>query len=363
MAEGLSETLLEWYQRNARDLPWRRTRDPYAIWVAEIMLQQTRVETVLPYYRRWMGRFPEPRVLAEASSDDIMSAWEGLGYYRRAHLMQRAAKKILTDHNGEIPRSQESLRHLPGVGEYTAAAIGAIAFDQDVIALDGNLRRVLARLMNLDLDPHSPEGKTRLADFARSLLPPGKASAFNQALMDLGATVCLPRAPACSVCPVAVHCRSFAAGTQIDRPVRRRRPPIPSVRRACAVLERNGKILLRQRPQGGLLGGLWEFPGVDVGDGDELEEGLRRELNGALGMDVDVKLRIGIYRHTYTHFRVAAHVFRCSCDGCEPSPKDEVLFRWVDVHRLQEKPMGKIDRRIANDLVGMSVTGRANQRS
>ncbi len=357
MAEGLTEMLLDWYQHNARDLPWRRTRDPYAIWVAEIMLQQTRVETVLPYYRRWMGKFPEPKVFAEASSDEVMSAWEGLGYYRRAHLMQRAAKKILTDHDGQIPRSQDDLRHLPGVGEYTAAAIGAIAFDQDVVALDGNLRRVLARALDMDLDPRSPVGKARLVAYATRLLPAGKASAFNQALMDLGATICLPRAPACGVCPISVHCRSFAAGTQMDRPVHGRRTPIPSVRRACAVVERRHKVLLRQRPQGGLLGGLWEFPGVDVSDGDELEEGLRQELKHALGVDVDIVQRIGIYRHTYTHFRVAAHAFRCSCEGCEPSSIDEVPLRWVDIHHLQENPMGKIDRRIANDLARMFAIG------
>jgi A/G-specific adenine glycosylase len=357
MAEGLAETLLDWYRHNARDLPWRRTRDPYAIWVAEIMLQQTRVETVLPYYRSWMRRFPEPRALAEASSDELMSAWEGLGYYRRAHLLQRAAKKILADHNGQIPRGLDDLRDLPGVGEYTAAAVGAIAFDQDVVALDGNLRRVLARMLDLDLDPRSPQGKARLVAYAESLLPVGKASAFNQALMDLGATICLPRAPACADCPIAIHCKSFAEGTQMDRPVRRRRAPIPFVRRACAVLARGDEVLIRQRPEGGLLGGLWEFPGVDVGDDDELEEGLHQELKRALGVDVDIVSRIGIYRHTYTHFRVAAYAFQCNCDGCEPSALDEIPLRWVAVHHLEQNPMGKIDRRIANDLATLPAVG------
>jgi A/G-specific adenine glycosylase len=357
MAEGLAERLFEWYRRNARDLPWRRTRDPYAIWVAEIMLQQTRVETVLPYYRRWMGKFPEAKALAEASPDEIMSAWEGLGYYRRAHLMQRAAKMILADHGGQFPRNPDDLRSLPGVGEYTAAAIGAIAFDQDVVALDGNLRRVLARLLDLDLDPRSPQGKARLLAYAARLLPPGEASAFNQALMDLGATICLPRAPACGECPISAHCVSFAAGTQMVRPVHGRRTPIPFVYRACAVVERRQEVLLRQRPQDGLLGGLWEFPGVDLGDGDSLEEDLRQELKKALGVHVDNVQRIGIYNHTYTHFRVAAHAFRCICDGCQPMSLDGAPLRWIDVHHLREKPMGKIDRLIANDLAGMTDAG------
>jgi A/G-specific adenine glycosylase len=357
MAEALVETLLDWYQHAARDLPWRRTRDPYAIWIAEVMLQQTRVETVLPYYRRWMEKFPEPRSLAEASSDELMSAWEGLGYYRRAHLLQRAAKKILTDHDGNLPRDPDDLQHLPGVGKYTAAAVGAIAFDQDVVALDGNLRRVLARLLDMDIDPRSPAGEARLITYASRLLPPGQASAFNQALMDLGAMICLPRAPACGSCPIAVHCQAFAAGTQLDRPVRRQRKPLPFVRRACAVLEQLEAVLIRQRPEGGLLGGLWEFPGVDVGETEALEEGLRQELRRALGIEVDIVRRIGIYHHTYTHFRVAAHAFECRCNGREPSPSDGNAFRWVDVHHLDERPMGKIDRRIANDLATTSAVG------
>jgi A/G-specific adenine glycosylase len=346
----LSEMLLDWYGRNARDLPWRRTRDPYAIWVAEIMLQQTRVETVLPYYRRWMDRFPDPGALAGAGSDEVLSAWEGLGYYRRAHLLQRAAQRIMTNHNGEVPRRPEDLRSLPGVGRYTAAAVGAIAFDQDVVALDGNLRRVLARLLDLDLDPRSPEGEARLMEYATSQLPKGQASAFNQAFMDLGATICIPRGPACEACPISAHCRAFAVGTQAERPVRARRPPIPSVRRACAVLERRGAVLLRRRPEGGLLGGLWEFPGVDLDDGQDLDQGLRQGLKQMLGVDVEIGRSIGLYRHSYTHFHVAAEAFRCNWDAGEPGSVGDAPLRWVPIARLEEKPMGKIDRSIANDL-------------
>jgi A/G-specific adenine glycosylase len=351
MSGGLTEALLDWYRRNARDLPWRRTRDPYAIWVAEVMLQQTRVETVLPYYRRWMKKFPEPKSLAEANSDDVMSAWEGLGYYRRASMLQRAARKILTDHDGEIPRHQDDLRELPGVGKYTAAAIGAIAFDADVVALDGNLRRVLARLMDMDIDPRSPEGERRMMSYASALLPSGQASAFNQALMDLGATICLPRAPECEACPIAVYCLAFAAGTQTDRPVRRRRAPIPFVRRASAVIERRGEVLIRQRSAGGLLGGLWEFPGVEVADGEELREQLCVRLRHELGVQLEVLRRIGIYHHTYSHFRVAAHAFQCRCDPCAASSFDGAPLRWVGIGDLEQSPMGKVDRRIAGDLV------------
>jgi A/G-specific adenine glycosylase len=357
VTETLTGTLLAWYRRNARDLPWRRTRDPYAIWVAEVMLQQTRVETVLPYYRYWMERFPGPKALADAGSDEVMAAWEGLGYYRRAHLLQRAAKRILTDHDGKVPRSLQDLLDLPGVGRYTAAAIGAIAFDEDVIALDGNLRRVLARLIDLELDPRSPEGESRLMSFATGLLPAGEASAFNQALMDLGATICLPRTPACGDCPISKHCRAFAAGTQAERPIRRQRLPIPSVRRACAILERSGAILIRQRPAGGLLGGMWEFPGVDLRDGEDLQESLRGGLDQMLGVHVSILGSVGVYRHVYSHFRVVAHALRCTWPEGEPASHDGAPVRWVSVDQLEASPMGKIDRSIARDLMAMIAGG------
>ncbi|HLC04876.1 MAG TPA: A/G-specific adenine glycosylase [Anaerolineales bacterium] len=350
MSNALSERLLSWYRHNARDLPWRRTRDPYAIWVAEVMLQQTRVETVLPYYQRWMDRFPGPKALAEADSDELMSAWEGLGYYRRARLLQRAAKRILTDHNGNVPRNLDDLRSLPGVGKYTAAAVGAIAFDENVVALDGNLRRVLARLIDLDLDPRSPEGEARLMACATSLLPTGQASAFNQALMDLGATICLPRSPACGACPIVNHCQAFASGTQLDRPIRKRRAPLPFVRRVCAIFERGGAVLIRLRPEGGLLGGMWEFPGMDLSDGQDLEEGLRHGLKEALGLNVEISRPLGVYRQSYTHYHVAAHAFHCDWDESETSALECAPIRWVDITQLEDSPMGKIDRSIANDL-------------
>jgi len=357
MPPSLTDTLLDWYGNHARDLPWRRTGDPYAIWVAEVMLQQTRVETVLPYYRKWMARFPNPKALAEASSDELMSAWEGLGYYRRAHNMHLAAEKILREHAGQFPQNPEDLRNLPGVGKYTAAAVGAIAFGADVVALDGNLRRVLARLMDLDLDPRSVEGEARLLGYATSLLPEGRASAFNQALMDLGATICLPRRPACDACPIAGFCRAKAAGAQMDRPVRGARAGLPSVRRVCGVLPRQRSVLIGRRPLGGLLGGLWEFPGGDTADNEDLEVALRRQVLGQLGVRVEDALPLGVYRHSYTHFQVTAHAFICAWDGSEPTAFEHTDLRWADVDQLAANPMGKIDRTIARDLKERAEAG------
>lgn len=357
MSPRLTESLLDWYRKNARDLPWRRTRDPYAIWVAEVMLQQTRVETVLPYYRRWMELFPGPEALAGATSDEVMSAWEGLGYYRRARSLQRAAMRMVSDHAGQVPRSLEDLQRLPGVGRYAAAAIAAIAFGQDVVALDGNLRRVLARLIDLDIDPRSPQGESRLTAFAAGLLPKGRASAFNQALMDLGATVCLPRSPECGACPIVSYCRAYAAGTQTERPLRKRRGPLPLVQRACAILERENAVLIRRRPEGGLLGGLWEFPGVDLSDGEDPEDALRRGLKDSLGVDAVIMRSFGSYRHSYTHFQVHARAFECHWDGAGLNSRDDAVIRWIDILRLEKSPMGKIDRSIANDLAAMHAAG------
>ena len=204
----IGQRLLDWYERHRRDLPWRRTRDPYAIWVAEIMLQQTRVETVLAYFERFMARFPTLADLAMAPLDDVLKAWEGLGYYARARDLHRAARQVMARDHNEMPRTPEALRDLPGVGRYTAAAVASIAFGYDAVALDGNLRRVLCRLFAIDDDPGRPKTQRALERLAELMLPPGRAGDFNQALMDLGARYCTARSPKCSICPVRPACHT-----------------------------------------------------------------------------------------------------------------------------------------------------------
>ena len=225
MPTRLASDLLAWYATNQRHLPWRSTRDPYAIWVSEVMLQQTRVETVVPYYRRWLKRFPTVERLAHARPQGVLAAWEGLGYYRRALQLRRTAQAVVRDYGGKLPRSMEQLRQLPGIGPYTASAVAAFAFGADEIALDGNLRRVLARLIDLPVDPRTPDGEARLLRQARRHLPSGKASAFNQALMDLGALVCLPRHPQCQICPLRWTCRArIRASRRLDPSAPSHRP-------------------------------------------------------------------------------------------------------------------------------------------
>ncbi|MEW6569013.1 MAG: A/G-specific adenine glycosylase [Chloroflexota bacterium] len=351
MAPSPGEALLRWYDHNARDLPWRRSRDPYAIWVAEVMLQQTRVETVIPYFERWMGRFPTVAALAEASPEQVLGLWEGLGYYGRARNLHRAAQRVVTEHAGVLPASVEALRHLPGIGRYTAAAIAAIAFGLDGIALDGNQRRVLARFFDLPHDPRTRDGERALLQLAAGLLPPGRASAFNQALMDLGATVCTPRAPRCPECPLRSGCLARARGTQGIRPVSPARQPLPHHRVSAAVLRRNGRVLIGQRPERKLLGGLWEFPGGKQERGESLEACLRRELREELGLRVRVGRRLGTFRHAYSHFRVTVYGYECLLNGGRPKALEHRQVRWVRIGDLGRYPMGKVDRAIAR-LIG-----------
>jgi A/G-specific adenine glycosylase len=350
MRHPLSKALLVWYGANARDLPWRRTHDPYAIWVSEIMLQQTRVEAVLPYYKRWMARFPDIHTLAAASQEEVLALWEGLGYYSRARHLHRAAQVLVAEHGGRLPETAAELERLPGIGRYTAAAIATFAFGADAIALDGNLRRILSRLFDLPLDPRTPEGERRLLAQAAGLLPRGRASEFNQALMDLGATICTPRSPDCLRCPLAQACLARARRTQAQRPVRARRRPIPHRTVAAAVLRRNGDVLVGRRPEGSLLGGLWEFPGGKQESGETLKACLRRELREELGVKVVVGEEIGAFENTYTHFRVTVHAFECRLASGEPRALDHSEIRWTPIARLGRLPMGKIDRAIARRI-------------
>jgi A/G-specific adenine glycosylase len=320
------------------------------------MLQQTRAETVIPYFERWMERFPTLAALASASQHEVLAAWEGLGYYSRARNLHRAAKMVMAEYGGELPHGKKLLQRLPGVGRYTAGAISSIAFGLDEPALDGNIRRVLARLFDVTEPARSPEGERRLWGLAAEHLPPGRAGEYNQALMDLGATVCTPRNPDCLRCPVAEFCQARLLGVQEQRPVEKPKPVIPHYIVTAAIVQRNGAeniVLIAQRPANGLLGGLWEFPGGKVQDGEDLPTCLRREIREELGAEISVSEPMGIYRHAYTHFRVTLHAFRCKLVGGEPTPIEVADVRWVTPEALADYPMGKIDRQIARKLCSL----------
>jgi A/G-specific adenine glycosylase len=350
MPSELARDLLSWYRDHGRNLPWRQTRDPYAIWVAEVMLQQTRVETVIPYFKRWMGTFPTIETLAAADREEVLAQWEGLGYYRRAHLIHQAAQLVVQEHDRRLPDDPAELERLPGIGRYTAAAIAAIAFNLDSIALDGNLRRVLSRLIDLDQEPRSAQGEAKLLEAGKSYLPTGRGAAFNQALMDLGSLICRSAEPSCSQCPVAEHCLAKQRGTQAQRPLKRTKRRIPHHQVTAAVLRRNGKVLIGRRPQGKLLGGLWEFPGGKRDNEESLETCIRREIKEELGVEIEALDRIGAYDHAYTHFRVTVVAFGCKLIRGRPRAIEHEEILWAEISRLDQYPMGKVDRLIAKDL-------------
>lgn len=348
----LASRLLAWYAEHSRKLPWRELPDPYAVWISEIMLQQTRVETVTAYYERWMQRFPTLQSVADASLQEVLAQWEGLGYYSRARNLHRAAQIVMEEYGGELPADLEALRELPGIGAYTAGAIASIAFRIDAAALDGNIRRVLSRVFNVSEPARSPAGERRLWNLAIANLPPGRAGDYNQALMDLGSQVCTPRNPDCPNCPIQDDCQAYALGIQEERPVRTPKPAVPHYLVTAAVIESGGEVLITQRPLDKLLGGLWEFPGGKVEAGETLEDSLQREIHEELEAEIRVGEPFGVYQHAYTHFRVTLHAFRCTLvNGSQPRPVQVHDLRWTPIEELPNFPMGKLDRQIATRLL------------
>jgi A/G-specific adenine glycosylase len=304
------------------------------------MLQQTRVETVIPYFERWMRLFPTLHTLAKTSERNVLNAWEGLGYYSRARNLHKAAKIVVDEHGGDLPRDLNELIKLPGIGRYTVGAIASIAFGMDEPALDGNLKRVYARLFDISDPIDSSNGEKQLWEIAKENLPKGRAGDFNQALMDLGAAVCIPKNPRCNICPMIGLCKSLQNGTQELRPVRRPKKEVPQYIHAAGVIIKGGKVLLAQRPSMGLLGGMWEFPNGRV-EGDPA-----KDLKKVLGLEYRLKVRkkeaLGVIQQAYTHFKVTVHVFRCELVSMPGNN-----LRWVSIRNLEKYPMGKVDRRIA----------------
>jgi A/G-specific adenine glycosylase len=297
---ALRAALLAAYDRDARDLPWRRDTDPYRILVSEVMLQQTRVETVTGYYDAWLDRFPSTEALASASEDEVLKAWEGLGYYRRARNLHRAARMVREELGGQIPTTVEGLRQLPGVGEYTAGAVASIAFAVPAPAVDGNVTRVLARLF----DEPGPR-PAWLRETAAALVDPERPGDWNQALMELGATVCTPRSPKCDACPVSDQCAARAAGTQLERPEPKPARPTPRAVIALAVIHDGRRVLLERRARGGLLGGMWAFPEHRLSDETDPKPAAERAVQALVverDLDpVDEPVELPECRHRFTH--------------------------------------------------------------
>jgi A/G-specific adenine glycosylase len=346
----ITNNLLGWYRRSHRDLPWRRTRDPYRIWVSEVMLQQTQVATVIPYYERFLARFPDIAALAAAELDEVLKLWEGLGYYARARNLHAAAREVVATLGGSVPRDPAVFRSLRGVGDYIGAAVPSIAFGEPCVVVDGNVKRVIARLFAIDDSADRPAGTRRVRDHAQALLAPDAAGDFNQALMELGALICKPTAPLCGVCPVAESCAAFAAGAAESYPVRDARRAVPTQHIAIGVVERDGRVLITRRKESGMLGGLWEFPGGKIDGGESPEDACRREIREEVSLDVEVGERIATVRHAYTHLRVEIDVFACRYTGGEVVLDGPTDHRWILLEETERYAFPKANHKFLKIL-------------
>lgn len=351
------ETLLNWYRCHGRSLPWRTTRDPYRIWLSEVMLQQTGVQTVIPYYETFLQNFPSVEALASAPIDKVIALWAGLGYYSRARNLHAAAVKICEEHAGCFPEDLAELMALPGVGRSTAGAIRSIAFDRKGPILDGNVRRVLCRLYALDADPRSSHSEKKLWQWAEALTPEDAAHDYAQAIMDFGATLCVPHQPKCEQCPMTGCCAAFAQGLQQQLPLKRQKKKIPRRQEIALLACFDGCYAVRQRPLRGMLAGLWEFPTLQYTQPLSAAqlEAQAVALAGLAGQENAV-VAMGKVTHVYSHFRADVHIFKVCPQALKRHHFENCL--WVDTEQLQALPLHGSHKKIMQTLI-VNVDGES----
>jgi len=353
--QALRRQLLAWFRRYQRDMPWRRTRDPYRIWVSEVMLQQTQVPTVVGYYERFLAQFPTVEALAAAPEQAVLKVWQGLGYYRRARHLQAAARVVVERCGGRVPDDPEAFGRLPGVGRYTTGAVLSIAFGRRLAAMDGNAVRVLARWFAVTEPVTDVHVQRALWQVAEAMVPARAPGDWNQAVMELGSEVCTPRRPLCVTCPVGRRCLAAARGLQGRVPVRARRKAVPHIEVGLGIVWRRGRVLLCKRRADAMLGGLWEFPGGKREEGESVEACIRRELREECGLEVTVGESLVDVNHAYTHLRVTLRVYHCQAGagrvrrlGCDNA-------RWVRPEAIADYPLPAADVRILEAL-GVSAS-------
>jgi A/G-specific adenine glycosylase len=341
---ALQRKLLAWFRRAARDLPWRRTRDLYAIWISEIMLQQTQVATVIPYWQRFLACFPDARSLAAADEQEVLRLWEGLGYYRRARQLHAAARHVVARHDGQFPTDLESVLALPGIGRYTAGAILSIGLDQRLPILEANTIRVLSRLIAFEEDPASAAGQRALWSSAEAILPARQCGALNQALMELGSEICTPQAPACGRCPVAALCQARQRNLVGRIPKRPNPTRYEDVTEIAVVIRDRGRVLLRHCQRGERWAGLWDFPRFAATGASSHQEQIAARSCELIGLQVAPGQRLATLKHGVTRFRITLHCY----EAVRRSPTSHIAAtaRWIALRDLNEYPLSTTGRRI-----------------
>lgn len=342
--------LLNWFQNNQRSLPWRDKYEPYQVWISEIMLQQTQVKTVLPYFECWMKELPTVQLVAGAEEDKILKLWEGLGYYSRARNIQKTAKQIIEKHNGEFPSDYEDILALPGVGQYTASAIPSIAFNQGLPVVDGNVIRVLSRLFFYTKNTRLSEAEKQMWEWAKEILPEGKARDFNQALMEFGALQCTPAVTDCTPCPLKARCQAYRKSMVDQLPDRGSKKKSKNIKVAIAVIKKDDKVFIQKRPTVGLMAGLWEFPGGKVEEGESALKALHREVKEEVGILIKNVRRVKKIKHAYTSFKVDLHCFEADFEEGKVQLKSASDGRWVKLSELKKYPFPAANVQLIADL-------------
>ncbi len=344
----IRKSLTEWYLKNKRNLPWRQSADPYAIWISEVMLQQTQVNTVIPYFYKFLRQFPSIHSLAAADQESVLKAWEGMGYYARARNLHRAAIEIVNNHHGKIPSSFKELKNLPGMGNYTAAAVASIAFHKPCPVVDGNVKRVLSRLFLIDTPVNDASAHKVFYQCASGFLDRHSnehQGIFNQALMELGALICKPRNPVCGICPLIALCGAYQQDLIPQFPKRHPKKKSPEYQVSAAIIRKSGRILITRRKPEGHLGGLWEFPGGKVRENETPEQACVREIKEEVNLDISVESFLTRIRHTYTHFKIKMDIYNCTYVSGDLKLNGPVDYRWVTVDELELFPFPGADRK------------------
>jgi len=332
------DNLVTWFTSHQRRLPWRQTRDPYHLWVSEVMLQQTQTKKVLEYYQVFLEKFPDIQHLAAADLQEVLKGWERMGYYARARNLHKAARIILQEMGGEVPAEYQDFRKLPGVGEYIGAAVQSLAFDKPYPVVDGNVKRVVSRLFLIDSPINKSSSAKSLRERASELLDRDRPGLFNQAMMELGATICRPRQPICSDCPVSLFCQAYQTNRQHQIPVTAKPKSLPKHHIAAGIVHKNSHILITRRKSAGLLGGLWEFPGGEVKDKETAEQACMREIREEVNLSVEIIGFLARIKHAYTHFRIVMDVFRCRYESGDVVLKGPVDYRWITMDEIDRFP-------------------------